>query len=120
MARHLDNQLFRETRNAGASGARVGELIAAGAQVNRQGKYCATPLHNAVEMGRLDLVTLLLNAGADPNILTDSGQGRCSEPRAGGTWKWFGCSSDEGRTRMPDRRPSSRPSAPAKMAASPS
>jgi ankyrin repeat protein len=75
MARRLDAALFRETRNASGSAARVRELIAAGAAVNRRHKHGSTPLWEAAYHGRLDLVAALLSAGADPGVYADDGSG---------------------------------------------
>ena len=75
MARHLDNLLFREARSASGSLARVRELIAAGADVNRRGKCGSTPLWYAAYHGREDIAIALLDAGADPGIYADDGSG---------------------------------------------
>ena len=75
MARRLDTALFRETRNASGSGTRVRELIAAGADVNRRHKYGNTPLWEAASHGRVDVVSALLEARADPGVCADDRSG---------------------------------------------
>lgn len=75
MPRRLDTDLFREARNASGSAARVRELVAAGAAVDRRHKCGNTPLWEAAYHGRLDLVAVLLAAGAGPNVYADDGSG---------------------------------------------
>ena len=75
MGRHLDTELYRETRNASGSLSRVRELIEAGADVNRRHKYGTTPLWRAAFHGRQDVVAVLLAAGADPGIYADDKSG---------------------------------------------
>lgn len=49
------------------------QYIASGESVNVRDKFGRTPLMLAVEHGNTKLVQLLLQAGADPNIKTDTG-----------------------------------------------
>jgi ankyrin repeat protein len=75
MARHLDNALYDETRNASGSVVRVRELIAAGADATRPARSSGgrTPLAVAAANGRTDLVAELLTAGASVNALDTNG-----------------------------------------------
>jgi ankyrin repeat protein len=49
-------------------------LLDAGADVNRQGGGGFTALHSAAQSGNADFVRLLLEHGADPNVLTADGK----------------------------------------------
>ncbi|RPA91792.1 ankyrin, partial [Choiromyces venosus 120613-1] len=60
--------LHYASRNGNASIAKM--LLASGANVDAQSHYGWTPLHEAVAGGWTDIITLLLEAGADVN-------GRC-------------------------------------------
>ena len=54
--------------------AAANELIKRGIDVNKMNKYGFTPLHVAVMNESLEMVKLLLDAGADPRLLTEQGQ----------------------------------------------
>jgi ankyrin repeat protein len=54
--------------------AAANELIKRGIDVNKMNKYGFTPLHVAVMNESLEMVNLLLDAGADPWLLTKQGQ----------------------------------------------
>ncbi len=84
MSRHLDNQLFREARRAASSLSAVEKLIAAGADVNRKGKYGNTPLWEAAFHGHTEIAVALLDAGADHSIYSDDGSGPLYWAAAGG------------------------------------
>ena len=43
-------------------------ILDAGADVNAQNKYGSTPLHRAVEIGRLDIIDFLLKNGCEPSL----------------------------------------------------
>ena len=75
MARHLNNALYYEARNASGSVGRVRELIAAGADVARPGRSSGrrTPLAVAAANGRADIVAELLAAGSPVNVLDANG-----------------------------------------------
>lgn len=45
--------------------------LSAGVNVDERGEHGYTPLHDAVELGHLEVVKLLLKNGADPNQQTD-------------------------------------------------
>ena len=48
---------------------RVREMLEEGADPNAKDKDGNTPLHKAADEGRFDVVKLLLERGADPNII---------------------------------------------------
>lgn len=48
-------------------------LISKGAQVKSEDRFNETPLHNAVRSGQIDIIKMLLAAGADKNWKNDAG-----------------------------------------------
>lgn len=70
--------------NGGAESIeKIRMLIAAGADLNAHGIEDWTPLHMAVARGRLDLVEILLEAGADRSIRTRIDSYQTPEEMAG-------------------------------------
>ena len=62
----LDQQLWDATRRGDAAAVR--ELIAKGANVNARWRYDQTPLFKAAERGDAEIVKILLDNKADPNV----------------------------------------------------
>jgi len=52
----------------------VTALLAAGADPNARNKYGVTPLHTAVFVGGTEVVTVLLDGGADGGAQTEAGR----------------------------------------------
>jgi ankyrin repeat protein len=48
-------------------------LIAEGAEIDARGEHAFTPLHEAVQQGKIEVVKLLLENGADPYLKSDLG-----------------------------------------------
>ncbi len=61
-----DEELFEAARRGDVEA--VGRLLAAGVDVNAKSRYGATALSFASDKGRTDVVRLLLERGADPNV----------------------------------------------------
>jgi hypothetical protein len=62
----LDQQLWDATRRGDAAGVRA--AIAKGANVNAKWRYDQTPLFKAAERGDAEIVKILLENKADPNV----------------------------------------------------
>lgn len=52
---------------------RARQILMGGADPNARGRNTFAPLHYAVRIGSCRLVQLLLEYGADPNVMTDTG-----------------------------------------------
>lgn len=62
----LDQQLWDATRKGDAAAVRA--LVAKGANVNAKWRYDQTPLFKAAERGDVEIVKILLENKADPNV----------------------------------------------------
>ena len=53
---------------------KINEMLASGTDINEKDWLGYAPLHWACYFGCNDLVTLLIDKGADPNLLSDTGR----------------------------------------------
>lgn len=75
----LNEMLIEAILTENVNSSRIVEILKEGAEINYKsasGKYIYnhfTPLHIAANLAKFELVELLLNSGADPNILSPQG-----------------------------------------------
>lgn len=76
LIRKLGSDDFRK-RDAASKWARMGGvklLIGAGANVNARANDGSTALHKAATIGKIEIIRLLLQAGADPSVNDKKGR----------------------------------------------